>query len=61
MTAELAERREVVEAELVGAVRSARQAHRSWSEIGTMLGSSCSFRLTHSVRLHRWSTTMGAR
>jgi hypothetical protein len=38
MIAELAERREVVEAELVEAVRSAREAHRSWSEIGTMLG-----------------------
>jgi hypothetical protein len=38
MIAELAERREVVEAELTEAVRSARQAHRSWSEIGTMLG-----------------------
>lgn len=36
--AELAERREVVEEELTEAVRSARQAHRSWSEIGTMLG-----------------------
>lgn len=34
MIAELAERREVVEAELTEAVRSARQAHRSWSEIG---------------------------
>lgn len=38
MIAELAERREVVEEELIEAVRSARQAHRSWSEIGTMLG-----------------------
>lgn len=36
--AELAERREVVEEELVEAVRSARQARRSWSEIGAMLG-----------------------
>ena len=36
--AELAERREVVEEELIEAVRSARRAHRSWSEIGTMLG-----------------------
>lgn len=36
--AELAERRDVVEEELTEAVRSARQAHRSWSEIGTMLG-----------------------
>lgn len=35
---ELAERREEVEAELTEAVRSARQAERSWSEIGTMLG-----------------------
>ena len=38
MIAELAERREVVEEELTEAVRSARQAHRSWSEIGAMLG-----------------------
>ena len=36
--AELAERRDEVEQELTEAVRSARQAHRSWSEIGTMLG-----------------------
>jgi hypothetical protein len=36
--AELAERRDAVEQELTEAVRSARQAHRSWSEIGTMLG-----------------------
>lgn len=36
--AELAERREVVEEELTEAVRLARQARRSWSEIGTMLG-----------------------
>jgi len=38
MIAELAERRQVVEEELTEAVRSARQAQRSWSEIGTMLG-----------------------
>jgi hypothetical protein len=38
MIAELAERREEVEAEITEAVRTARQAHRSWSEIGTMLG-----------------------
>ncbi len=36
--AELAERREEVEAELTEAVGSARQAQRSWSEIGMMLG-----------------------
>lgn len=36
--AELAERRDEVESELTEAVRSARQANRSWSEIGTMLG-----------------------
>ena len=36
--AELADRRDEVESELTEAVRSARQAHRSWSEIGTMLG-----------------------
>jgi hypothetical protein len=38
MIAELAERHDVVEAELVEAVRSAREAHRSWCEIGAMLG-----------------------
>jgi hypothetical protein len=38
MIAELAERREVVEEELTKAVGSARQAYRSWSEIGAMLG-----------------------
>lgn len=36
--AELADRRDEVESELIEAVRSARQAQRSWSEIGTMLG-----------------------
>ena len=36
--AELAERRDEVDAALVDAVRSARDAHRSWSEIGAMLG-----------------------
>jgi len=34
----LTERRDEVESELTEAVRSARQAHGSWSEIGTMLG-----------------------
>jgi hypothetical protein len=34
----LAERRDEVEQDLTEAVRSARQAQRSWSEIGTMLG-----------------------
>jgi hypothetical protein len=36
--AELTEQRDEVEQELTEAVRSARQAHRSWSEIGMMLG-----------------------
>ena len=36
--AELAEQREGVDAAIVEAVRSARAAHRSWSEIGVMLG-----------------------
>ncbi len=36
--ADLAERRDEVDSELTEAVRSARQAHRSWSEIGAMLG-----------------------
>jgi len=36
--AELAERRAEVESELTEAVRSARHARRSWSEIGTILG-----------------------
>ena len=35
---ELAEQREVLESELAEAVRSARKANRSWSEIGAMLG-----------------------
>jgi hypothetical protein len=36
--AELAERRDEVDAALLEAVRSARASHRSWSEIGAMLG-----------------------
>ena len=36
--AELAERRTALEGELAEAVRRARKAHRSWSEIGAMLG-----------------------
>ena len=36
--AELAETRNGVDQQLTDAVRSARHAHRSWSEIGTMLG-----------------------
>ena len=36
--AELVERREEVDEELTAAVRSARRAQRSWSEIGAMLG-----------------------
>jgi hypothetical protein len=36
--AELVEQREQLDAELTDAVRSARQAERSWSEIGAMLG-----------------------
>lgn len=36
--AKLAERRDEVDAALLEAVRSARAAHRSWSEIGAMLG-----------------------
>ena len=36
--AELAERRGEVDAALVEAIRSARRADRSWSEIGAMLG-----------------------
>jgi hypothetical protein len=36
--AELVDQRNEVEEELTEAVRSARQAHRSWSEIGAMLG-----------------------
>jgi hypothetical protein len=36
--AELAERRIVIDAELTEAVRRARLARRSWSEIGAMLG-----------------------
>ncbi len=36
--AELAETRNGVDEQLTDAVRSARHARRSWSEIGTMLG-----------------------
>ncbi len=36
--ADLADQRRRVEDELDSAVRAAREAHRSWSEIGTMLG-----------------------
>lgn len=36
--AELAEQRDDVDAAIIEAVRSARAAHRSWSEIGAMLG-----------------------
>jgi hypothetical protein len=36
--AELADQRERVDSELTAAVRAARAAHRSWSEIGAMLG-----------------------
>jgi len=36
--AELSEQREGVDAALADAVRSARRADRSWSEIGAMLG-----------------------
>ncbi len=36
--AELAEQRDHVEDELTAAVQAARQANRSWSEIGAMLG-----------------------
>ena len=36
--AELADQRHRVDTELTRAVRSARRVHRSWSEIGTMLG-----------------------
>lgn len=36
--ADLVDRRKDVDEELTNAVRSARAAHRSWSEIGAMLG-----------------------
>lgn len=36
--AELAQQRDQVDSELAESVRAARAAHRSWSEIGTMLG-----------------------
>jgi hypothetical protein len=36
--AELAQQRAQVDSELAESVRAARAAHRSWSEIGTMLG-----------------------
>lgn len=36
--AELVEQREDVDTALLGAIRDARDANRSWSEIGAMLG-----------------------
>jgi hypothetical protein len=36
--AELAERRDAIDDELLEAIRAARRANRSWSEIGAMLG-----------------------
>ncbi len=36
--AELVEQRDALDDELTEAVRTARRAHRSWSEIGAMLG-----------------------
>lgn len=36
--AELAQQRDDVDADLAQTVQAARAAHRSWSEIGTMLG-----------------------
>ena len=36
--AELAHQRDQVDSELAESVRAARAAHRSWSEIGAMLG-----------------------
>ena len=36
--AELAERRDAIDDELLEAVRAARRSNRSWSEIGAMLG-----------------------
>lgn len=36
--AQLAQQRDDVDAELVQTVQAARAAHRSWSEIGAMLG-----------------------
>ena len=38
LIAELTEQRSELDQALIEAVRSARQAHRSWSEIGAMLG-----------------------
>lgn len=38
LIAELAQRRDRVDAELAETVQAARASHRSWSEIGAMLG-----------------------
>ncbi len=38
LIAELAERRDEIDDELLEAVRAARRSNRSWSEIGAMLG-----------------------
>ncbi len=38
LIADLAQQRDLVDTELAESVRAARAAHRSWSEIGAMLG-----------------------
>jgi hypothetical protein len=40
MTSSLAEKRSEIDDELTAAIRAARKAHRSWSEIGAMVGTS---------------------
>jgi recombinational DNA repair ATPase RecF len=52
--AELADQREEVEAELVAAVEEARKAHRSWSEIGAMLG------VTKQAAQRKYASKVGA-
>ena len=51
---ELAEQREDVEAKLVAAVEAARKAHRSWSEIGAMLG------VTKQAAQRKYASKVGA-
>lgn len=52
---ELADRRERVESALVDAVRTARRADRSWSEIGAMLAvSEQAAQRMHSPLGNRW-------
>lgn len=51
LIAELADQRNHLDAELAATVRAARAAHRSWSEIGAMLG------VSKQAAQHKYGTT----